>query len=163
MAPATESIMGSLPPAKAGVGSAMNDTTRQMGGALGVAVLGSVFALVYRPGMSDATAGLGLTAEQASRAQDSIGGAMQVATELPTATAAQLVDVAKHQFVDGMHSAIRVAIVVVLIAAFVVFKFLPARAHDYEAPVEVNPADAADGYGSGRGAPALEPAVDVVT
>jgi EmrB/QacA subfamily drug resistance transporter len=44
MAPATESIMGSLPPAKAGVGSAMNDTTRQMGGALGVAIIGSVLA-----------------------------------------------------------------------------------------------------------------------
>ena len=51
MAPATESIMGSLPPAKAGVGSAMNDTTRQMGGALGVAVFGSVLASVYRPGV----------------------------------------------------------------------------------------------------------------
>ena len=50
MAPATESIMGSLPPAKAGVGSAMNDTTRQMGGALGVAIIGSVFASVFRPG-----------------------------------------------------------------------------------------------------------------
>src|SRR6266545_4985144 len=47
MAPATESIMGSLPPAKAGVGSAMNDTTRQVGGALGVAVLGSILAAGY--------------------------------------------------------------------------------------------------------------------
>ena len=47
MAPATESIMGSLPKAKAGVGSAVNDTTRQAGGALGVAVIGSVFAATY--------------------------------------------------------------------------------------------------------------------
>ena len=47
MAPATESIMGSLPLAKAGVGSAVNDTTRQVGGALGVAVLGSVFTSIY--------------------------------------------------------------------------------------------------------------------
>ena len=54
MAPATESIMGSLPPAKAGVGSAMNDTTRQMGGALGVAVIGSILATAYRPGVTDA-------------------------------------------------------------------------------------------------------------
>ena len=59
MAPATESIMGSLPPAKAGVGSAMNDTTRQMGGALGVAVLGSILATSYRPGVTDALAALG--------------------------------------------------------------------------------------------------------
>ena len=48
MAPATDSIMGSLPRAKAGVGSAVNDTTRQAGGALGVAVLGSVLASRYR-------------------------------------------------------------------------------------------------------------------
>lgn len=45
MAPATDSIMGSLPLAKAGVGSAMNDTTRMVGGALGVAVIGSVLYL----------------------------------------------------------------------------------------------------------------------
>ena len=59
MAPATESIMGSLPKSKAGVGSAMNDTTRQMGGALGVAVIGSLFASVYRPGVGAALAGSG--------------------------------------------------------------------------------------------------------
>ena len=47
MAPATESIMGALPRAKAGVGSAVNDTTRQVGGALGVAVVGSVLASAY--------------------------------------------------------------------------------------------------------------------
>ena len=47
MAPATESIMGSLPRAKAGVGSAVNDTTRQVGGALGVAVIGSVMTSMY--------------------------------------------------------------------------------------------------------------------
>ena len=47
MAPATESVMGSLPRDKAGVGSAVNDTTRQMGGALGVAIIGSVVSSVY--------------------------------------------------------------------------------------------------------------------
>jgi EmrB/QacA subfamily drug resistance transporter len=130
MAPATESIMGSLPRAKAGVGSAMNDTTRQMGGALGVAILGSVFATIYRPGIADKLSGAGLSAEQLTRAQDSIGGALQVANGLPTDTAAQVVAVAKQQFVDGMHRAIFVAVLVVLLAALVVFLFLPARAHD---------------------------------
>jgi Na+/melibiose symporter-like transporter len=132
MAPATESIMGSLPRAKAGVGSAMNDTTRQMGGALGVAVLGSVFATIYRPGMADDLAGAGLTGEQLTRAQDSIGGALQVASELPDrAAAANVVATAKQQFVDGMHLAIIVAIAVVLLASIIVFLFLPARAHDH--------------------------------
>src|SRR5262249_40660111 len=51
-APATESIMGSLPREKAGIGSAMNDTTRQVGGALGVAVLGSITAASYHASIS---------------------------------------------------------------------------------------------------------------
>ncbi len=59
MAPATESIMGSLPRAKAGVGSAVNDTTRQMGGALGVALLGSLLASVYRHDMQAELNGTG--------------------------------------------------------------------------------------------------------
>ena len=50
-APVTESIMGSLPPSRAGVGSAVNDTTRQTGGALGVAVIGSIFAARYHTGI----------------------------------------------------------------------------------------------------------------
>ena len=57
MAPATESIMGSLPLAKAGVGSAVNDTTRQVGGALGVAVVGSVLSSIYGSQMADFLAG----------------------------------------------------------------------------------------------------------
>ena len=57
MAPATDSIMGSLPPEKAGVGSAVNDTTREIGGALGVAILGSITASSYR-GVDHGVAGL---------------------------------------------------------------------------------------------------------
>ncbi len=47
MAPATDSIMGSLPPERAGVGSAVNDTTREIGGALGVAILGTITTASY--------------------------------------------------------------------------------------------------------------------
>jgi EmrB/QacA subfamily drug resistance transporter len=57
MAPATESIMGSVPLARAGVGSAVNDTTRELGGAVGVAVIGSVFASVYGSRIVDALHG----------------------------------------------------------------------------------------------------------
>lgn len=133
MAPATESIMGSLPRAKAGVGSAMNDTTRQMGGALGVAILGSVFATVYRPNIADRLAGAGLTHEQLTRAQDSIGGALQVAADLPAAAARTVVLIAKTEFVDGMHLALWVAAAIVAVAAVVVFAFLPARAPEHDA------------------------------
>ncbi|HEY6531785.1 MAG TPA: MFS transporter [Acidimicrobiales bacterium] len=130
MAPATESIMGSLPPGKAGVGSAMNDTTRQMGGALGVAVLGSIFASVYRPGISAELDGLGLSGSQLAQAQNSIGGALQVASELPAQAGAAVTTLARGAFVDGMQVALLVGAGVVLVATFVVFAFLPSRAED---------------------------------
>ena len=59
----------------------MNDTTRQMGGALGVAILGSVLATSYRPGIDRRLAGLGLPAELIATAKDSVGGALQVAAD----------------------------------------------------------------------------------
>jgi Na+/melibiose symporter-like transporter len=130
MAPATESIMGSLPPSKAGVGSAMNDTTRQMGGALGVAIIGSVFASVFRPGVSDQLAAAGATPEQIAVARDSVAGALQVASQLPGEVGQAVAQAAKVQFVDGMSTALVVGIFAVLAAAAVVFAFLPARAHD---------------------------------
>ena len=68
------SIMGSLPPAKSGVGSAVNDTTREVGGALGVAILGSLFAAGYASTMDAATVVAGLPAEAAAAAHDSLGG-----------------------------------------------------------------------------------------
>ncbi len=86
MAPATESIMSSLPAAHAGVGSAMNDTLRQVGGALGVAILGSILTSNYGPGMESATHGL--PAGAASAAQDSVGGPTWSPTR-PAATPAR--------------------------------------------------------------------------
>ncbi|MFN8016525.1 MAG: MFS transporter [Acidimicrobiales bacterium] len=83
MAPATESIMGSLPREKAGVGSAMNDTTRQVGGALGVAVIGSVFSAQYAPAVTANLQALGLPMPQAviDASSDSIGTAFGVAAK----------------------------------------------------------------------------------
>ena len=71
MSPATESIMGSLPKAKAGIGSAMNDVVREVGGTLGVAVLGSVLASGYGGSMDEPVAGLPSGAAEA--ASDSVG------------------------------------------------------------------------------------------
>src|SRR5947208_8424871 len=82
-APATESIMGSLPPGKAGVGSAVNDTTRQTGGALGVAVLGSVFASRYHAAVAaSATTLAGLPASVRAAVRDSIGKALDAGRSL---------------------------------------------------------------------------------
>ena len=77
MAPATESVMGSLPLEKASVGSAVNDTTRTTGGALGVAILGSLLASQYRGDMDEAVSGLPHGA--AESASDTLSGGLAVA------------------------------------------------------------------------------------
>ena len=76
-APTTESIMGSLPPAKAGIGSAVNDTVREVGGALGVAVLGSVLASQYTSTIDTA----GVPGPAAGAAGESLGGAVVAAQQ----------------------------------------------------------------------------------
>ena len=79
MAPATESIMGSLPLGKAGVGSAVNDTTRQVGGALGVAIVGSVLSSVYGTKIADFMGEAGLPAKAIDGARDGLGSALAIA------------------------------------------------------------------------------------
>ena len=124
MAPATDSVMGSLPLAKAGVGSAMNDTTRQVGGALGVAILGSILASTYSSTMDPVVGAL--PPEAAAAASDSIGGALGVAAAVGEA-AAPLVEAAKSAFIDGMGLAIWVAAGVALAGAILTWLYLPAR------------------------------------
>ena len=138
MAPATESVMGSLPREKAGVGSAMNDTTRQMGGALGVAVIGSILAAIYRPGVQSAMSAAGIPQDLINTAKESVGGAVLRAANAPGVspeTAAQIQTIAVQQYVDGIHFAMKIGAAVVLLAAFVAFKWLPARAEDARAEV----------------------------
>jgi MFS family permease len=130
MAPATESVMGSLPPSKAGVGSAMNDTTRQVGAALGVAVIGSAFATSYRPGIASRLSALHAPPGLVRIARDSVGGAVQAASRLPGGLGRSVALAARQEFVSGLSIALLVAAAVVAIAASVVFAFLPARAAD---------------------------------
>jgi EmrB/QacA subfamily drug resistance transporter len=144
MAPATESIMGSLPPSKAGVGSAMNDTTRQMGGALGVAIIGSIVATSYRPGIANRLTTFHLSSANISAAKDSVGGAVEVAKSLPASIGAAVATAAKLQFVSGLRSALVIGAAVVVVAAIIVLLYLPARAGDAREDVE----GAADGMAS---------------
>ena len=78
-APATEAIMGSLPPAKAGVGSAVNDTARELGGTLGVAIIGSLFASVYSHRLGELLAGSPVPADAQRIAGESVGAGIEVA------------------------------------------------------------------------------------
>jgi EmrB/QacA subfamily drug resistance transporter len=128
MAPSTESIMGSLPLAKAGVGSAVNDTTRQVGGALGVAIIGSVLASTYGTKVGDAAAGQPLPPGVASEVEDSLGFALETASRLGGPAGEALANTARTAFVDGMHQGFLVAAAVALVGAIVAFVWLPARA-----------------------------------
>ncbi|HEY3000381.1 MAG TPA: MFS transporter [Acidimicrobiales bacterium] len=130
MPPATESIMGSLPPAKAGVGSAVNDTTREIGGALGVAVLGSVMSSTYRPRVSDAISGFPIPTAQAHAITDQVGAAIQAAQTLGGAPGRALADVASKGFADGMSIAFVIGAAALALGALIVALYLPARAPD---------------------------------
>jgi hypothetical protein len=123
-APATDTIMGSLPLAKTGVGSAMNDTTRLVGGALGVAVFGTVMSSAYASRIAPALSGL--PAPAAAAAQDSVGGAMVVAGRLGPDGGA-LIAAARSASVDAMGYAILVGVAVVVVGALVALLFLPSR------------------------------------
>jgi hypothetical protein len=125
MAPATESIMGSLPLAKAGVGSAMNDTTRQVGGALGVAVLGSILASSYAAAIQPALRGA--PPQIAQTAGDSIGAATTIAARLGP-QGQGLLQAARSAFIQGMGDAVQVGAGAAAFAALLVLLFLPARA-----------------------------------
>jgi EmrB/QacA subfamily drug resistance transporter len=125
MAPATDAIMGSLPEAKMSVGSAINDTTRVAGGALGVAVLGSLLASGYRGRMDSAVSAL--PADARELAQDSLAGALAVSERVGDG---RLATAAQDAFVSGMHTAALVAAAVALAGALVAAVFLPSEARE---------------------------------
>ncbi|MCU1398562.1 MAG: hypothetical protein JWN62_1671 [Acidimicrobiales bacterium] len=120
----TGSIMSAVPMGKAGVGSAMNDTTRELGGALGVAVLGSLVASRY--GNKLVPALTSLTGPLRAKAEESLAGALQSAQQVGGADGLRVSTIARDAYVSGMHLAGVVAGCVALIAAVVVYKFLPA-------------------------------------
>jgi len=128
MAPATHSIMGSLPLAKSGVGSAVNDTTRQIGGAVGVAVVGSVFASIYGSRVSDAFSARGVPAAAVDGAKESLGAALAIAARAPAAVSGALADTAKLAFLDGFHAGLFVGAGAGLVGAVAVLRWLPSRA-----------------------------------
>jgi hypothetical protein len=124
MAPATDSIMGSLPLARAGVGSAVNDTTRQVGGAVGVAVVGSVYASIYTNNVVDALGAKGATPQLIAAAKQSIGAGVTAAKQAGNV----FVDVVKSSFVDGFHAGLFVGAGVLVVGLVAVIVWLPARA-----------------------------------
>jgi EmrB/QacA subfamily drug resistance transporter len=115
-APATESILSVLPPAKAGVGSAVNDATREAGGTLGVAVLGSVFTSIYAHHLAG-TAVAALPRQLADAARDSVGAAMAAAAQAAPPLGQQLLADVNASFMSGLHLASLVAAGVCVLGA----------------------------------------------
>jgi hypothetical protein len=132
--------MGSLPKAKAGVGSAVNDTTREVGGALGVAILGSLLAAGYHSSMDASASVQALPAEAAATAHDSLGGAVHVAAQLGPSGQSLVAD-ATRAFVDAMSSTVLVGAAVAVVGALVALIWLPSRAPE---PVDETEALAAE-------------------
>lgn len=107
-APATESILSVLPPAKAGVGSAVNDATREAGGTLGVAVIGSVYTSLYASGLLHSGAAH-LPAGVLHVAQSSVGAGYAVAARVPGALQAPVLHSVQSAFMTGLHAGCLVA------------------------------------------------------
>jgi EmrB/QacA subfamily drug resistance transporter len=124
MPPATEAIMSTLPREKAGVGSAVSNTVRQVGGALGVAALGAVLSSYYRSNVADATSSLPAAARNA--ANESISGAYGVAEHAGTA-APGLISSANDAFMTAVHYASIGSTVFALLGAVVALVWLPGK------------------------------------
>jgi EmrB/QacA subfamily drug resistance transporter len=161
MPPASQQIVGSLPLAKAGVGSAMNDVTREVGGALGIAVAGSIVASIYgtRAGFAD------VIPDEAAReaATESIGQAIAVAdrgVEAGLVDARQydaFVGAAREAFTDGTRVAFLTLAVLAVGASFLIARLMPdrlptrtvpfTRSAGADAPLESTPGQAAGSRG----------------
>ena len=138
-APATESIMGAVRTDQAGIGSAVNDATREVGGTLGVAVIGSVFASLYSSQVDRLPDSV--PDEVVRTAGESVGAAFTVAASLPPGPAGLLRAAAEHGFFDGLAAGCLVASGVALAGAVAAALALPARPRDDDAG-DPGPADA---------------------
>ena len=123
MSPMTAAIMSAVPARRAGAGSAMNDATRELGAALGVAVLGSLAASHYAHAVNGLTRGL--TGAQQSAASSSLAGAIQTASELPVAAGRALTLGADTAFITGIHLAVTVGAVLAVVSAIIAYRYLP--------------------------------------
>lgn len=137
MSPATSAIMNSLPPSRAGIGSAMNDTTRQLGGALGVAVLGALMNSIYRAGVSGLAGQNGITVTIMRGISSSVQAAHVTAQGL-SSELGSLVDLtAKQAFVNGMSKAFLAASIAMFIAAIMGWTILPSKEKLVTDPIAV--------------------------
>lgn len=130
-APATEAIMGVVPKEKAGIGSAVNDATREVGGTLGVAIIGSVFASLYASSVDRLSSGALVPAAAVHAGRESIGAAQVAASRVQElagpGAARSLLGAANDGFFDGLAAGCLVAAGVTLAGCIFAALLLPAR------------------------------------
>jgi DHA2 family multidrug resistance protein-like MFS transporter len=126
---ATELIVGSAPPEQAGAATGMSETSGELGGALGIAILGSLGTAVYRSEVAESLPS-GIPAEAVDAARDTLGGALAIAPTLPESLGTTLVAAAQVAFIDAIHFVAAVATVgavVTAIGAAAALRSVPAR------------------------------------
>jgi EmrB/QacA subfamily drug resistance transporter len=143
MSPMTASIMSAVPARRAGAGSSMNDATRELGAALGVAVLGSITATHYAHAIAP-TAAKALPADAAGAATGSLADALGAAGALPGAARATFTAAARQAFLDGVHVSVVVASALAATTALVVLRYLPRTVRHLESAEVVAVAPAVD-------------------
>jgi EmrB/QacA subfamily drug resistance transporter len=134
MSPGTEAITGSLPEERQGVASALNDTVREFGGALGVALMGSLLSSGYSANIGSVTAGL--SPDAAAAVKEGIGGAFAAAPRLGD-RAPVVLDGARHAFVHGWQLSMWVAAGLLLAAAAFSAVWIPRRERAIELETEL--------------------------
>jgi hypothetical protein len=128
MSPATNSVMGSIPVSQSGVGSAMNNTTRQVGAALGVAILGSILNATYLARIDAVNWSAQLPAQALEAIRSSIQGAHIVAQSIPSPQLAQMIiDQSNEAFAAGATHALLVAAIILAVTAVIAVVILPSQ------------------------------------
>ena len=139
---ATNSVVGSVPQGDSGIGSAANAVALQVGGALGVAVIGSVFSTRYQDRMASALVGHHVPAAAAHDIVGSLGGALAVAASIGGATGGLLAQVARTAFMSGNRQALAVGALVATGGAVLVLARLPSRPIEQEPEIADSTTDA---------------------
>ena len=143
---ATELIVGSAPPEQAGAATGMSETSGELGGALGIAILGSIGTAVYRTEVADQLPA-GIPAEAVDAARDTLGGALAIAQSLPAELGAALVAAAQTAFIDAIHFVAVVASIGAIVTAIVAtaaLRGVPARAEPADEEGAAEPIAATD-------------------
>jgi EmrB/QacA subfamily drug resistance transporter len=127
-APATDAVMGALPEAQAGIGSAMNTVCRMVAGSIGVAIIGSILNTVYTSSFKDAVTSIaGLPAQVVETASDSVGAAIVVAQQLPAEAGGAMAEIARTSFMDGWQVMTLISAGIGIIGVLLTIKYMPSR------------------------------------